>query len=308
MRSCIRGLAAVVLVAVAGSVVTVAQRQFDPPFELPVGVTLERDVVYSRPGGRELKLDVFAPESQVGLAPAIVYVLGSGWNGGDKSHFWRQAAHMATLGFVGVCIEHRGSAEAHYPAAVDDAKTAVRWLRANATRYRVDPERIGAAGGSSGGHIASMLGVTRSMASMSEASEYAGFSADVRAVAAFNPALDLRVVGTTAEGRPLPERFLGVPMDEDPARWAAASPITRVDRNSAAFLILHGTDDVATPYAQATAMVRTLEQAGVSVELLTADGVGHGFFNTPPWYQPTLERMAEFFVRVLGPGAGPAVE
>ena len=126
------------------------QRQFDPPFKLPVGVRLEQDIVFSKPAGHALRVDLFAPEEEEGLRPAIVFILGSAWRGGDKSHFWRQAAHMAGLGFVSICIEHRGSADAKYPAAVDDAKTAVRWLRAHAAQYRVDPERIGAAGGSSG--------------------------------------------------------------------------------------------------------------------------------------------------------------
>ena len=275
-----------------------AQRQFDPPFELPASVQMEEDIVFSRPAGHELRLDLFVPrEEGPGLRPAIVFILGSGFRGGDKSQFWRQAAHMAGLGFVAICIEHRGSADAVYPAAVDDAKTAVRWLRAHADDYRIDLERIGAAGGSSGGHLASYLGVTPERPSMITTTEYTEFSARVSAVAAFNPLEDL-----VANGSSVPRIFLGVSYEENPELWREASPITHVSANSAAFLLLHGTDDRAVSYEQSTEFLGALQKVGIQAELFTAEGAGHGFFNLPPWYQPTLEKMAEFFVETLGTG------
>ena len=293
-------LAAVVVALALAPAVGASHRQFTPPFELPVGVALHEDIVFSRPAGHELRLDLFAPEAGEGLRPAIVFILGSGWGGGDKSHFWRQAAHMASLGFVGICIEHRGSGDAIYPAAVDDAKTAVRWLRAHATQYRIDPDRIGAAGGSSGGHLASFLGVTREVRSLTPTSEYAEFSAAVSAVAAFNPAEDFEAAGETERGEGALTAFLGTSYADNPELWREASPINHVAADSAAFLVLQGTDDEVTPYAQSAAMVEALKKAGVRAELFTAEGAGHGFFNRPPWYEPTLERMTAFFVETLG--------
>ena len=275
------------------------QRQFNPPFELPAGVTLQEDIIFSRPAGHELRLDLFAPEGGDGPRPAIVFILGSGWRGGDKSHFWRHAAHMASLGFVGICIEHRGSADAAYPAAVDDAKAAVRWLRAHATEYRIDPDRIGAAGGSSGGHLAAFLGVTPEMRSLTPTSEYAEFSATVRAVAAFNPAMDLEATGATAQGTAALDAFLGTSYDDNPELWREASPISHVGTDSAAFLVLHGTNDQVVAYEQSVAMVDALKKAGVRAEMFTADGAGHGFFNAPPWYGQTLMMMTAFFLDTL---------
>jgi acetyl esterase/lipase len=277
-----------------------AQRQSNPPFELPTSVRMEEDIVFSRPSGRELRLDLFTPEEEGSvLRPAIVFILGSAWNGEGKSRMWRQAAHMASLGFVTISIEHRGKADSPYPAAVDDAKTAVRWLRAHADDYRIDPERVGAAGGSSGGHLASFLGVTPHLRSMTPTTEYSEFSASVRAVVAFNPAEDFTAWprrGTDTA----PGVLLGVSYEENPELWEEASPITHVSASSAAFLLLHGTADRVVPYQQSTEFLDALREVGVRAELFTAEGAGHGFVHSPPWYQPALEQMADFFVETLG--------
>ena len=277
-----------------------SQRWSNPPFELPGGVQLERDIVFSRPDGHELKLDLFAPEGGEGLRPAIVFI-----GPGNKFRFGRHAAHMASLGFVGICIEWRVPALGNvWPANVDDAKTAVRWLRAYAGEYRIDPKRIGAAGGSSGGHLVSMLGVTPELRSFSPASEYAELSAAVSAVAAFNSTEDLTTGNFSSALTDALAVLLGVPYEANPELYKEASPISHVSQDSAAFLFLHGTADQLVPYSQSIEMVAALERAGVSAELFTAEGAGHAFFNGPPWYEPTLERMTEFFLRTLGDGAG----
>ena len=86
---------------------------------------------------------------------------------------------------------------------------------------------------------------------------------------------------------------------ENPELWAKASPTTYVGPESAPFLFLHGTDDASVPYRQSVDMMNALEAAGVSAEIFTAEGAGHGFFNDPPWFQPTLDAMEEFFTRIL---------
>src|SRR5262245_30064586 len=122
-----------------------AQRAQDPPFVLPDNVELKRDAVYGKGGGRELKLNLFLPRAGTGTRPAVVFIHGGGWSGGNRSQFYRQAAYLASKrGYLGACIEYRLSGEAKFPAAVEDAKCAVRWLRDNAKTYRVDPDRIAA--------------------------------------------------------------------------------------------------------------------------------------------------------------------
>jgi acetyl esterase/lipase len=214
----------------------------------------------------------------------VVYIHGGGWSGGDKSAFSRQAAYMATKGFAGACIEYRLSGEAKYPAAFDDALAAVRWVRAQAKEYHIDPDRIGAAGGSSGGHLVSLLGTMKGRI--------------VQAVAAFNPALDLSGLNNPSALKSA-SQFLGATFAENPGVWGEASPIQHVSKASASFLFLHGDADAVVPYRQSVEMRDRLLAAGVPAELFTAPGANHAFFNNPPWFDPTLKRMEEFFVKHL---------
>jgi acetyl esterase/lipase len=278
-----------------------AQRQ-EPAFRLPEGVDWKQNVVYSRAGGRELTLDLFLPASGAGPFPAVVYVHGGGWSGGNKSAFRRQAAHMAARGFAGACIEYRLSGEAPYPAALHDTKAAVRWLRANAGQYRVDPDRIGTAGGSAGGHLVAMLGVTGHLPRFEGAGGHSEASSRVQAVAAFNPAVDLVSFGKTGAGNrggQAVSRFLRAAYAENPELWAEASPLTHAGREAPPFLLLHGTADQTVPYRQSADLMERLRAAGVAVEMFTAEGAGHGFFNRPPFFEPTLRRMEEFFRKTL---------
>ena len=265
--------------------IALCAQQEQPPFSLPDGVRVEQNLIYSSPGGRDLHLDLFLPKEGRGLSPAVVYIHGGGWKGGNKNAFRRHAAHMATKGFAGACIEYRLSGEAKYPAALQDSKAGVAWVRANAAKYRIDPQRIGAAGGSAGGHLVALLGVL----------------GDVKAVAAFNPAVDLVSFGKSAPtgASNSVAEFLGATYAQQPELWAEATPITHVDKNSAVFLFLHGNADTTVPYQQSVDMLKKLKAAGVEADLFTAEGAAHGFFNRPPWFEPTLKRMEEFFLRHL---------
>jgi acetyl esterase/lipase len=214
----------------------------------------------------------------------------------------RQAAYLAERGVVTACIEYRLSDEATFPAALHDAKSAVRWLRANADRFDIDPARIGASGGSAGGHLAALLGTTANVPEF-EGHENLGLASDVRVVVAFNPALDLLEIAKlrAAQGRPEEEatKFLGVGHAESPSTWDNASPISHVGPNSAQFLLLHGTDDETVPYQNSVDMLERLEAEGIHAELFTAEGAEHAFFNSSPWYAPATQKMAEFFLATL---------
>jgi acetyl esterase/lipase len=277
------------------------KQQQQPPFQLPASVELKRDLIYARYAGREMHLDLYLPKEGTGPFPAVVYVHGGGWRGGNKNAFARQAAHMATRGFAGACIEYRLSGEAKWPAAIHDAKAAVRWVRANAGPYRIEPNRIGAAGGSAGGHLVALLGTTADRKDLEGDGGSHGVSSRVIAVAAFNPAVDLVSFGKQAPGNASNSvfEFLGASFKDNPRLWKLATPITHASAKSAKFLFLHGTSDTTVPFQQSVDMLNKLKAAGVDAELFQAEKAGHGFFNRPPWFQPTLERMEEFFVRTL---------
>lgn len=273
-----------------------------PAFRLPDTVELRRDIVYARYGPRELRLDLFLPKARPSSPmPAIVYIHGGGWRNGNRSAFHRQAAHMATLGYAGACIEYRLSGEAIWPAAIHDAKAAVRWVRSQAGELGIDSRRIGAAGGSAGGHLAALLGTTSHRKDLEGPGGHAKFASRVRAVAAFNPAVDLVSFGkqTRANLDNSIAAFLGKTYVESPTLWELATPITHVSARSAAFLFLHGNADTTVPMQQSLDMQARLKAAGVVAEFFPAEGAAHGFFNRPPWFEPTLQRMAEFFAAQL---------
>jgi acetyl esterase/lipase len=256
----------------------------------PPGVTMERDLVYARPDGRELRLDLFRPAEAGRPRPAVVFVHGGGWLWGSKLDHWPTAGYLASRGFVTMSIEYRLARERIYPAALDDVKAAVSWLKANATRYGVDPQRIGASGSSAGGHLVSMLGVVPATSSTNTVS--------VKAVAAIAAPVDL--ASQYERDRFSPSLFLGAGNpSEHPERWAEASPVNHVNRHAAAFLFLHGTQDGLVSFDEAANMAKLLSDAGVTAEVHIADGGTHDFFFEYPWRWPALRRMEEFFIKTL---------
>ena len=258
----------------------------NPPFEPPPNVDIQKNLVYSTIGERQMHLDLYLPKNPSATPmPAVIYIHGGGWVNGNKTAFQRQAAYMATKGYAGACIEYRLSGEAKWPAAIDDSKAAVRWVRENAKKYNIDKNRIAAAGGSAGGHLVALLGT----------------AGDVAAVAAFNPAVDLVDFGKRMSPQATNSvvAFLGASYKDNPTLWRDASPTYQVTSNPAPTLFLHGDADPTVPYTQSIEMMNKLKAAGVRAELFTAPGAKHGFFNSPPWYEPALKRMAEFFDSVL---------
>ncbi len=263
-----------------------------PPFEKPENVEVQRDVVYGRGGDRDLKLDLFLPKEQGPARPAIVFVHGGGWSGGNRLAFQRQAAHLAGKGYVGACVEYRLSGEAKFPAALEDCKAAVRWVRAEAKRLNVDPDRIAAVGGSAGGHLVAMLGTTDSSAGLEGKGGHPDFSSRVQLVVPFNGVFDLRGGRDDASGSV--SKFLGASFAEAPETYRKASPITYVSKDDPPFLFLHGTADTTVAIEQSRRMARALKDAGVAAEVIEYEGATHGFFNRPPHYAPTLAKLESF--------------
>lgn len=252
------------LASVLLAAATLSAQTEDPAFALPAGVELIPNIIYTSGGGPDKQLDLFLPKNGDGPFPAVVYIHGGGWNAGSKAAFRRQAADMATKGFAGACINYRLSPEAKYPAALHDSKAAVRWIRANAKKYRINPDRVGAAGGSAGGHLVALLGVTGDIPAYEGERGSAGFSSRVQAVAAFNPVIDFVAIGKRSANNATSSiaQFLGTPYTLNPQLWADASPITHVSKDSAPFLLLHGDADQLVPFQQSIDMRDKLKAAG----------------------------------------------
>ncbi len=283
-------------------------RRSQPSVTLPADVELREGIVYGVGGERELKLDLFLPKEDAAAArPAVVFMHGGGWRGGNPGQFRPQSIHLAGVGYVCACIQYRLSDEAKFPAALEDCKCAVRWLRANAGDLGVDPDRIAVAGGSAGAHLAAMVAMTGAGSFEGEGG-HADQSSAANLAVCFNPPTDLTAMAEGGKAEAIVAGFLGKAYADDPELYGQASPVTHVDPGDPPLLALHGTADETVPYAQAEALVERLKEAGVEAELFTAEGAGHGFFNRPPWYEPTLRALEAFLDRHFrpdAPGGGP---
>jgi len=243
------------------------------------GVTVKPDVTYRTVDGEQLGLDVYQPAKKGKNRPAVVVVHGGGWTQGDKALFAQQSNQLAERGFVAFSINYRLAPAHPYPAAVDDVEAAVAWVRKHAKEYGIDPTRIGALGGSAGGHLVGMLGTE------GEGSLKAGHR--VAAVVSWSGPMDfvsLAPAAATNAGRSISTFLVCVP-DACPETYAAASPITHVDKTDAPMLIVNSTMELV-PQSQADAMKAALDNAGVANQAIILPGARHSrAYSNDVWAQ-----------------------
>ncbi len=274
---------------------------------VPPGVVVERNLVYAQVGDRALRLDVYRPEGPVqGVRrPLLVWIHGGGWRKG--SHGGTPAAGLAApeAGYVVASIEYRLTDEAIFPAQIEDCRAAIRWLRASAERFGIDPERVGVWGSSAGGHLAALVGTAGNEA-LWDVGDHLDQTSRVQAACDFFGPADLDALSETSAQTSATSTlglFLGGALSEKRDLARAASPITYVDRNDPPFLIVHGTDDRVVPVEQSDRLVAKLKKAGVPVSYLRVEGLAHGLKGTPGKGQPTVadiyRKVHAFFDRQL---------
>ena len=208
------------------------------PTKLPDAVvaSLEShsDLVYARYGDREMALDLYRPKTEGPPRPAIVCIHGGGWFKGERSSMTNLAMAFASRGYVAVTISYRLSGEAKFPAAIQDAKASVRWLRGEAKTFGVDPEKIGVTGLSAGGHLAALLATSAGVAELEGDGGHADQSSAVQTCLAMGAQSDLeseriaRLSGKTDD--PFYRTFLGDSQTAIPATYALASPRHHLDK------------------------------------------------------------------------------
>ncbi|HEX8202048.1 MAG TPA: alpha/beta hydrolase [Isosphaeraceae bacterium] len=240
----------------------------------------EQDLGYRRVGATELKLDLARPAGGRGPFPAIVVIHGGGWRGGSKDSNRGLLVQWARQGYVAISPQYRFSPQETFPAQVHDVKAAVRWLRAHAEDYRVDPGRIGAMGFSAGGHLALMLGLTDPDDGLEGDAATDAPSSKVQAVVNFFGPTDLAAGDFPEATRPILRDFLGGDPAETRTAARRASPVSFATANDPPILSFQGTKDPLVPHSQAVTLADALTAAGVPgrVELLI--GAGHGFQGT----------------------------
>jgi acetyl esterase/lipase len=271
-----------------------------------------RDIVvipnlpYREGPSRQWRLDLALSKKRAGTPqPAIVVIHGGGWREGDKSSFASDKfavpgniVDFAKLGFVAVTINYRLSSDAPFPAALEDCKCAVRWLRAHAKAYNIDPSRIGAYGNSAGGHLALLLGMVGKEAGLE--GDYRDQSSIVQAVVSDSGPIDLLYQHQHAQLKQVVSQFLGGPPDgARAALYKKASPICQISSRVPPLLLIYGVEDEQVPIETADQFVIALTRAGVkdvSYHRLAAVGhCPHSLVRVPAL--PTL--VNGFFLRTL---------
>jgi acetyl esterase/lipase len=286
---------------IAVSAGTVTQDRL-PQASVKLGsVQVQTDIVYSTVAGfRPLRLDLYTPDAQ-GPRPLVIFIHGGGWTTGMKrttsnfSDFPGVLAGLAERGFSVASIEYRLSSEAPFPAAVLDAKAAVRFLRANAKRFGINPDRIAIWGGSAGAHLTAMTALScADPYFVAEDKTHSNVSDCVQAwVGWYGPydiaemlqasikAANMAGLEMSAQAKAETEggiRFFGCSLTGCPdGVFEHASPMAYVDAKDPPALLMHGTSDTLVPYAQSEALLRKLQAAGVKSKLTLIEGVGHGW-------------------------------
>ena len=273
---------------------------------IPEGVTVHKDLIYGQVGERKLPLDLYLPPDTSSPVPVVIWVHGGGWRGGAKGGGGR-ALNMSKRGFAVVDIEYRLSGEAIFPAQIEDCKTAVRWIRANATKYNLDPDRIGAWGSSAGGHLVAMMGLTHDE-KVFETDNHSEYSSRIHVVCNwFGPTNFLRMndfegrIDHDAPGSP-ESKLVGGAIQENKEKVAAADPITYVSKNDPPMLIMHGEKDMSVPYNQSELLYAAMQKAGLDATLYKVVNADHGFRNpTKDTPESLFEMSAQFLEKHLKP-------
>jgi len=261
-------------------------------------VSLQQDVEYGVQGREKLLLDIYRPSQSFSSRPrpAIVMIHGGGWTSFDKSTMKGMGNFLASSGFVAVSVDYRllRGDENRWPAQLDDVQRAVRWLRANAAKYNIDANHIGAFGHSAGAQLAALLGMEDTRDNSDAA--LAKYSSRVQAVVDVSGPSDF-LTDRDPEGDAQLANFFGGDYSKIPGVWRDASPITHVAKSNAPFLIVHGTSDDMVPIAQAQELYDKLKTAGVPVSFVKVNDV-HTFATTEARHRMALESKA-FFARYL---------
>ena len=267
-----------------------------PPTPLTMGMNM-RDVTYCTMDGIPLKMDILYPFTGYGPWPVVIYVHGGAWIGGSKLDPYGDIdlPALRQAGYMAVSVSYRLAPEYPFPAMIQDIKCAVRYLRAHAAEYNIDPDRIGARGSSAGGHLVSLLGLADESAGW-DVGPYLNQSSRVQAVVDTYGPTDLsdpaffglfrNAINALFRSRELTDELL-----------ASASPLTYISAGDPPFLILHGDRDEVVDLSQSQKLYDALVKAGIPAELIVVQGGGHGFKPLDDYYTiPTRAQITDLMV------------
>ena len=290
-----RGLI-VILVAVLGLILSAGSIY---AFQSP---RVDRDIVYCDCQGTTLEMDLYYPYPVGDAMPVVLYIHGGGWYSGDKSSGVGQVeiTELVRRGYLVAAVNYRLAPRYQFPAQIEDVKCAVRYLRANADSFGLDPDRIGVFGDSAGGHLAALLGVTDKSSGFDSSGGCLEGSSRVQAVVdLFGPA-DL-TLAFQQQWSLIIEHVFNTSDPESPM-VRQASPVTYVSSDDAPFLIIHGDRDDQVFLNQSQELYAGLTSAGVPAELVVVQNAGHNFIpadETSPDRGEITNLIGDFFDRYL---------
>jgi acetyl esterase/lipase len=243
----------------------------------PPKLTIDQDIAYSKVGTRELKLDIAHAAEGDGPFPAVIVIHGGAWRQGNKADVRPILPQFVEHGYVAISPEYRFCPQNAFPAQIHDVKAAVRWLKVNAKKYRIDPDRIGAMGFSAGGHLAMMLGLTSPNDGLEGDVSAGAPDSRVKAVVNYFGPTDLAANDIPDICKPWVKDFLGGSPRDRPDAAAKASPLTFVSKDDAPVLTFQGTKDSLVPYTQAIKLAEAMNSAGVPGRVELILGAEHGW-------------------------------
>ena len=249
---------------------------------------VQRDIHYVPDGDASQTLDVYLPKD-IGEKPLplVIWIHGGGWRGGNKSGCG--SAFLVGQGYAAASVEYRFSQKAVFPAQIQDCQAAIRFLRANAAKYHLDPDHFGVAGDSAGGHLVALVGTSGGKHAFASIGGNEDQSDRVQAVCDFYGPADFNTVMKQADADKNVRNvfkfntpsdpysnLIGVALNSDEAKGDAVSPVHFVSKDNPPFLILHGTHDALVPFAQSEELLAALKGEGVDALLQPFPNAGHG--------------------------------
>ena len=257
------------------------------------------DLTYANYGDRSLEMDIYRPKGVWGELPAIVCIHGGGWAKGNRTSHAKIAQALAARGYVAATISYRLSGEAPFPAAIQDCKAAVRFLRANAKELGIDPNKIGAIGLSAGGHLTALLASSHGVDELEGKGGNSSFSSRIQAAVPMGAQTDFLSERTheVSKERQIWKQFMGGSQDERPKAYRLASPLEHLDEDDPPCLFITGeTDDEST---RATKFRKRMSDLGISSGIEVIEGAPHGFLTKQVWFDQMIDAADAHFMKFL---------
>ena len=260
------------------------------------------DVTYAKYGDRTLEMDIYRPRKAWGALPAIVCIHGGGWAKGNRIHHRNVSQALAERGFVTATISYRLSGEAPFPAAIQDCKAAVRFLRANAKTYGIDAAKIGAIGHSAGGHLTALLATSGGVQALEGDGGYADFSSAIQAAVPMGAQTDLlsqrtREISSAEDRGQIWRQFLGGSLEDSLDVYRLASPLVHLDKNDPPCWFITGENDDSS--TQADKFRRQMGELGIPTNLSIIKDAPHPFLTKQIWFDQMINLADAHFKKTL---------